>query len=328
MNHYEGKLICDFCPTSSSEVKKSFENADVFKDHLSQVHQVGKITPVGTGTRDMEVHNEAQSGQCSVCETTFVGAQELYEHLDECVVSAVQRAAKCEGETTATPSPRGLDVDPVFPSWNVEQPLAPQRLSDYTFSYVYDGDVSDREQFGMSRYMSARTVDSAYYSIGSAAIDEAEVMDSPADPFIVQETEMSAALTIPTTAERHTYARARKRNRIQQTAVERRYRENLNAHLERLHQSVPYVASRLPSGNAAARPSEMSAAIGEGAKRSKCEILNSAIEYIKALESDLAAFKRENVDLGAPAQVLHVVSEGQGQGWHMGGLGGRGGHGE
>jgi hypothetical protein len=81
----------------------------------------------------------------------------------------------------------------------------------------------------------------------------------------------------------------RKRQRIPHTAVERRYRENLNAHLDRLRQTVPSLASRrLPGAATGAR--SMEAATAEGAKPSKCEILNGAIEYITVLD-------RENNDL-------------------------------
>nr|OQO30398.1 hypothetical protein B0A51_02358 [Rachicladosporium sp. CCFEE 5018] len=125
-----------------------------------------------------------------------------------------------------------------------------------------------------------------------------------------------------------TTTRGRKRTRIPHTAVERRYRENLNAHLERLRQTVPSVASRRPSGNAAARPGDL--AIGEGAKPSKCEILNGAIEHIQALEREVAALRSENSELRARAQGLQGPGEGQvqGQGWYMGGVGRGRGYGE
>ncbi|KAK6435641.1 hypothetical protein LTR95_008173 [Oleoguttula sp. CCFEE 5521] len=125
-----------------------------------------------------------------------------------------------------------------------------------------------------------------------------------------------------------TTTRGRKRTRIPHTAVERRYRENLNAHLERLRQTVPSVASRRPSGNAVARPGDLT--IGEGAKPSKCEILNGAIEHIQALEREIAGLRSENSELRARVQGLQGPGEGQvpGQGWYMGGVGREGGYGE
>ena len=55
--------------------------------------------------------------------------------------------------------------------------------------------------------------------------------------------------------------RGRKRHRIPHTAVERRYRENLNAHLDKLRQTVPSLAARDGLGGKD----------GEGARPSKCE---------------------------------------------------------
>ncbi|EMF15733.1 uncharacterized protein SEPMUDRAFT_123955 [Sphaerulina musiva SO2202] len=75
--------------------------------------------------------------------------------------------------------------------------------------------------------------------------------------------------------------RARKRQRIPHTAVERRYRENLNAHLDKLRQTVPALASKPGEG------------IGEGVKPSKCEILIGAIEHIGALDIENSGLKTE-----------------------------------
>lgn len=90
--------------------------------------------------------------------------------------------------------------------------------------------------------------------------------------------------------------RGRKRQRIPHTAVERRYRENLNAHLDRLRQTVPALASR-PSGNTRA-PGEL-VATPEGVKPSKCEILTGAVEHIAALGGENLALRAENKALRA-----------------------------
>ena len=79
--------------------------------------------------------------------------------------------------------------------------------------------------------------------------------------------------------------RGRKRQRIPHTAVERRYRENLNAHLDKLRQAVPTLASRNVPGKGADR--------GEGAKPSKCEILSGAIEHIGSIDRENVALKNE-----------------------------------
>lgn len=78
--------------------------------------------------------------------------------------------------------------------------------------------------------------------------------------------------------------RGRKRQRIPHTAVERRYRENLNAHLDKLRMTVPALAARGGKGGEAAH---------EGVKPSKCEILNGAIEHIIAADKETLALKEE-----------------------------------
>lgn len=85
-----------------------------------------------------------------------------------------------------------------------------------------------------------------------------------------------------------TKPRGRKRQRIPHTAVERRYRENLNAHLDKLRQTVPSLASKRSAG--ASKPGD---GLGEGVKPSKCEILNGAIEHIGALGKENSALKTE-----------------------------------
>ncbi|KAK4962603.1 hypothetical protein LTR10_000230 [Elasticomyces elasticus] len=83
--------------------------------------------------------------------------------------------------------------------------------------------------------------------------------------------------------------RGRKRQRIPHTAVERRYRENLNAHLDRLRQCVPVFASRTPVAKSGG-------VCQENGKPSKCEILNGAIEHIAALDKENQLL-REEVDM-------------------------------
>jgi len=87
--------------------------------------------------------------------------------------------------------------------------------------------------------------------------------------------------------------RSRKRQRIPHTAVERRYRENLNAHLEKLRQHVPTLAGKNGFGAGAVADQ------GEGGKPSKCEILSSAIEHIDSLG-------RENAVLSHEVQALRI----------------------
>jgi hypothetical protein len=73
--------------------------------------------------------------------------------------------------------------------------------------------------------------------------------------------------------------------------VERRYRENLNAHLDKLRQTVPTLARRGVDGAKGEG--------GQGVKPSKCEILNGAIEHIGALTKEVTSLKEENAALRA-----------------------------
>ena len=79
-------------------------------------------------------------------------------------------------------------------------------------------------------------------------------------------------------------SRGRPRKRIPHTAVERRYRENLNSHLERLRGAVP---------NLTAAQRRKSTDGSDPMKPSKCEILMGAFEYIKRLEAENDSLKRE-----------------------------------
>jgi len=114
--------------------------------------------------------------------------------------------------------------------------------------------------------------------------------------------------------------RGRKRQRIPHTAVERRYRENLNAHLERLRQTVPALASRRTSGGIPLSGSNITTTTGhrgsepntipvapllsDGAKPSKCEILNGAIEHIGLVERENGGLRDEIKELRARVEDL------------------------
>ena len=97
LTHFEGVMICPFCPLSGSDAEKTFVSLDFFKTHLTSVHNVEQL-PVHrrgqsglftTSTREPVSQYEDGSGHCSVCSATFANAQELYEHLDDCVTRFV-----------------------------------------------------------------------------------------------------------------------------------------------------------------------------------------------------------------------------------------------
>lgn len=77
-------------------------------------------------------------------------------------------------------------------------------------------------------------------------------------------------------------SKSQKTGRLPHNQVERKYREGLNAELERLRRAVP----TLPQ-------SDEAGAMGQ-AKPSKAMVLASAIEYIRRIEAERDALKLEN----------------------------------
>lgn len=138
--------------------------------------------------------------------------------------------------------------------------------------------------------------------------------DDSDEDFVPSEANQNSKTTTPASNNR-----GRKRQRIPHTAVERRYRENLNAHLERLRQTVPALATRRtsggiplvsnshhPSGHRVSEPNTgpVVALLSDGAKPSKCEILNGAIEHIGAVERENGALRDEVKELRARVEDL------------------------
>lgn len=96
LTHYKGTMVCGFCPGSGSAAEKSFNRADVFKRHLTSVHNVEQ-NPPNTRKKGVPV-NMGESGEdgmlstigkCSTCGLHFANAQNFYEHLDDCVLQKV-----------------------------------------------------------------------------------------------------------------------------------------------------------------------------------------------------------------------------------------------
>jgi hypothetical protein len=96
LTHYKGNMVCPFCPGVSTPYEKAFNRADVFKRHLTSVHNVEQTPPnsrklVITGSSSEfgpGVHGTA-SAKCSICQSRFGTAQEFYEHLDDCVLNVI-----------------------------------------------------------------------------------------------------------------------------------------------------------------------------------------------------------------------------------------------
>lgn len=101
LTHYKGTMVCPFCPGPGTAYEKAFNRADVFKRHLTAVHNVEQTPPnsrkqagpnSATSTTSREQGECLQGGpsaKCSICHCHFATAQEFYEHLDDCVLNVI-----------------------------------------------------------------------------------------------------------------------------------------------------------------------------------------------------------------------------------------------
>lgn len=115
LTHYKGNMVCPFCPGTGSAHEKAFNRADVFKRHLTAVHNVEQTPPnsrkpvltTGAGRRPAGL-----DARCSICLGRYATAQEFYEHLDDCVLSVlkVPSVAKAAGPKAAADVERGPDA--------------------------------------------------------------------------------------------------------------------------------------------------------------------------------------------------------------------------
>lgn len=91
--HYQGTIICPFCPGVGTDFEKSFSRADNFKKHLMKSHGVEQTPP--NSRKNLLASGGGATGHiganatCSICRGQFATAQAFYEHLDECIVSQV-----------------------------------------------------------------------------------------------------------------------------------------------------------------------------------------------------------------------------------------------
>lgn len=101
LTHYKGTMVCPFCPGPGTAYEKAFNRADVFKRHLTAVHNVEQTPPnsrkqtgpnsaTSTASRDQgECSQGSPRAKCSICQCHFATAQEFYEHLDDCVLNVI-----------------------------------------------------------------------------------------------------------------------------------------------------------------------------------------------------------------------------------------------
>jgi hypothetical protein len=91
LTHYKGTMVCPFCPGAGTAYEKAFNRADVFKRHLTAVHNVEQTPP---NSRKLMLPTGAGrvggvGARCNICQSQFATAQEFYEHLDDCVLNVI-----------------------------------------------------------------------------------------------------------------------------------------------------------------------------------------------------------------------------------------------
>ena len=91
LTHYKGTMVCPFCPGAGTAYEKAFNRADVFKRHLTAVHNVEQTPP---NSRKLILPSGAGrpggvGARCNICQSQFATAQEFYEHLDDCVLNVI-----------------------------------------------------------------------------------------------------------------------------------------------------------------------------------------------------------------------------------------------
>jgi hypothetical protein len=104
LTHYEGIMVCGYCPGNETAAAKSFYRTDVFKRHLVNAHSVIQmppdtfIGPIIPGTKTLSEYAPGATGECSICRSVFFNAQDFYEHLDDCALKEIvwQQDASCK----------------------------------------------------------------------------------------------------------------------------------------------------------------------------------------------------------------------------------------
>lgn len=152
MTHYKGTMVCGFCAGSGSPAEKLFNRADVFKRHLTSVHGVEQNPPnsrkrsPNNANKNLTTICQDATGRCSTCSSTFKNAQDFYEHLDECVLAAVQQ----EDPSEAINALRLAEVaaDPAVQE-TFERHMIKQEDDSQTYLDGEDDDEEDEDEYDM-----------------------------------------------------------------------------------------------------------------------------------------------------------------------------------
>ncbi|KAL1878718.1 hypothetical protein Daus18300_001993 [Diaporthe australafricana] len=120
LTHYKGTMVCPFCPGPGTAYEKSFNRADVFKRHLTAVHNVEQTPPNSRKQAAFSSSSSAASSRdggaalsrgaastgatakCSICHIQFYTAQDFYEHLDDCVLNVIVPSTTPRSATSTT----------------------------------------------------------------------------------------------------------------------------------------------------------------------------------------------------------------------------------
>lgn len=108
LTHYRGTMVCPFCPGAGTGYEKAFNRADVFKRHLTSIHNVEQAPPNSRRVVIAGPSEGSSDARCSICQSTFGSAQEFYEHLDDCVLNEIApgTSKSREPEAKSPESPR------------------------------------------------------------------------------------------------------------------------------------------------------------------------------------------------------------------------------
>lgn len=93
LTHFKGPMICLFCPIQESSTDGIFSQVDDLKRHLTSVH--GAQQHLSHYSKRSETRSSRvwsiSTQECSTCSAVFDNAQDFYDHLDDCALTAVYR---------------------------------------------------------------------------------------------------------------------------------------------------------------------------------------------------------------------------------------------
>ncbi|KAK4449516.1 transcriptional regulator STP4 [Podospora aff. communis PSN243] len=162
LTHYKGTMVCPFCPNAGTAYEKAFNRADVFKRHLTAVHNVEQTPP--NSRKMILTSGGGRSGglgaKCSICQSQFATAQEFYEHLDDCVLNVIvpstpktagsgsgsasvrkDSGARTTPTTSSTEKPKEMDVDDTRRGGERSQPQLYQRDTEMGHEEPAHGEI-------------------------------------------------------------------------------------------------------------------------------------------------------------------------------------------